>query len=184
MFNNKILPLYWHKQAQHFLLLVLWYCVFTEVRTSEAQCEWVIHFLTLHTSRCLNSPTSEPLVNVGISILAFPLFVLFACVRFVLCCSSIFINIVPWEAFFSWKWGTVSWTEGGSRRTEILEVKNILSGYSQHAVCPFRGVKSSLFTDLITVSGISLARIYHKAPLSLHLIVCSSQPPRPAINDR
>lgn len=55
-------------------------------------------------------------------------------------------------------------------RLDILEVKNILSGYSQHAGCPFQGVKSSLFTDLITDSGISLAGIYHKAPLSLLLM--------------
>ncbi len=55
-------------------------------------------------------------------------------------------------------------------RTEIFDIKNILSGYSQHTACPFQGVKSSLFTDLITDSGISLAGIYHKAPLSLHLM--------------
>lgn len=60
--------------------------------------------------------------------------------------------------------------EERSVRAEILNVKNILSRYSQHAACPFQGVKSSLFTDLITDSGISLARIYHKAPLSLHLM--------------
>lgn len=57
-----------------------------------------------------------------------------------------------------------------SKKAEILDVKNILSGYSQHAACPFQEVKSSLFTDLITDSGISLTRIYHKAPLSLHLM--------------
>lgn len=56
-------------------------------------------------------------------------------------------------------------------RRERLDIfKNILSGYSQHAGCPFQGVKSSLFTDLITDSGISLAGIYHKAPLSLLLM--------------
>lgn len=55
-------------------------------------------------------------------------------------------------------------------RAEISDVKNIPSRYSQHAACPFQEVKSSLFTDLITDSGISLARIYHKAPLSLHLM--------------
>ena len=57
-----------------------------------------------------------------------------------------------------------------NRRAEILDVKNIVSRLSQHAACSFHRVKSSLFTDLITDSGISLARIYHKAPLSLHLM--------------
>ncbi|PWA17738.1 hypothetical protein CCH79_00008313 [Gambusia affinis] len=37
--------------------------VHVDVRTSEAQCESVILFLTLHTSCCLNSPTSEPLLH-------------------------------------------------------------------------------------------------------------------------
>lgn len=65
---------------------------------------------------------------------------------------------------------TNSKKERGVARGDILDVKNILSGYSQYAGCPFQGVKSSLFTDLITDSGISLAGIYHKAPLSLHLM--------------
>lgn len=60
--------------------MIVYFCWFTDVWTSEADWEWVIPFLTLHTPLCLNSPTSQPLVNVGISILAFPLFVLFACV--------------------------------------------------------------------------------------------------------
>lgn len=65
----------------HSLLCIKSIFADLHVWTSEAHWEWVIlPFLTLHTSHCLNSPTSQPLVNVGISILAFPLFVLFACV--------------------------------------------------------------------------------------------------------
>lgn len=66
--------------AQHFTLcmlslrMILYFCWFTDACSAEAHWEWVIPFLTLHTSLCLNSPTSQPLVNVGISILAFPLF--------------------------------------------------------------------------------------------------------------
>lgn len=62
------------------LILCLWFYRCGAVRTSEAHCAWVIPFLTLHASHSLNSPTSQPLANVGISILAFVLFVLFACV--------------------------------------------------------------------------------------------------------
>lgn len=142
--------------------------------------------MTLHTSHCLNSPTSQPLVNVGISILAFPLFVLCACVIRVglqlecaarLCSStarhfSQFYFPPPKKKSISVMNSErpCPEQEERSKSTEILDVKNILSRYSQHAACPFRGVKSSLFTDLITDSGISLAGIYHKAPLSLHLM--------------
>lgn len=56
------------------------FCWFTDVWCCGACREWVIRSLTLPTSLCLNSPTSQPLVNVAISILAFALFVLFACV--------------------------------------------------------------------------------------------------------
>lgn len=156
---------------------------FTDAWPSEAHWEWVILSLTLHTSLCLNSPTSEPLVNVGISILAFPLFVLFAWpIRVVLrlkCAAGLCTTVEPRVIFHSPSPFAVnvmhserSAQEKRSKRVDFffLDVKNILSGYSQHTGCPFQGVKSSLFTDLITDSGISLARIYHKAPLSLHLM--------------
>lgn len=89
--------------AQHFTLCmlfsrtILYFCWFTDVCRSEAHWEWVIPFLTLHTSLCLNSPTSQPLVNVGISILAFPLFVLFECVIHAVlqfkCMAGLCINV-------------------------------------------------------------------------------------------
>lgn len=52
-----------------------------------------------HTPSCLNSPTSQPLVNVGISILAFPLCVLFACVIYAVlqleCAAGLCITAEP-----------------------------------------------------------------------------------------
>lgn len=78
---------------------------FTDVWPSEAHREWVILSLTLHTSLCLNSPTSEPLVNVGISILAFPLFALFAwLIRVVLrlkCAAGLCTTVEPRVIFHS-----------------------------------------------------------------------------------
>lgn len=50
-----------------------------------------------------------------------------------------------------------------SEWVDVPDGRNIHSRYSQHAGCPFQEVRSSLFTDLITDNGISLAGIYHKA---------------------
>lgn len=129
---------------------------------------------------CL-SPTSQPLINAAISILAFQLFVLFPRVSHVVRGAKVCDQALPTQrvgglVLVALVRGcgvgnvTNSKKERGVGRGDILDVKNILSGYSQHAGCPFRGVKSSLFTDLITDSGISLAGIYHKAPLSLYLM--------------
>lgn len=86
----------------------VWYCVFSLfTHVNLWGPEWMRNLLLdlTNTHNCLNSPTSQPLVNVGISILAFQLCALFACVIWALlqlkCAAKLCITVEPWDIFRS-----------------------------------------------------------------------------------